>query len=168
MVDVFDLPLQRALRMAERSPWTIALAAGPVPAWMDRVAATTVAALATTAFVLLWNVEPSAKGYDTHVQLGMEPCGWPRTLGIPCPTCGCTTAACHLVHGNVLEAFVAQPFGALLALFGLLAGLHAVFGLATRRSFADLLVRLPFWSITFGALVLMLLAWLYKYLVFVP
>jgi len=152
----------------KRTPWTIPLAAGPLPVWLDRVSATIVAAVAATAFVLLWNVEPAAKGYDSHVQLGMAPCGWPRSLGIPCPTCGCTTAACWLVHGNVVRAFVVQPFGALLALFGLLAGAHAGFCLVARRSFVDLLVRVPFWSITFGAIVLMLLAWYYKYLVFVP
>ena len=151
-----------------RAPWTIPLAAAPVPVWMDRAAAATVASVATTLFVLLIRMEPSAKGYDTHVQLGMEPCGWPRAYRIPCPTCGCTTAACHLAHGNVLQAFVAQPFGALLMLVLLLAGAHATYCLVARRSFVDLLVRLPFWSITFGAIVLMLLAWLYKYLVFVP
>ncbi|MDO8348632.1 MAG: DUF2752 domain-containing protein [Planctomycetota bacterium] len=128
----------------------------------------TTVALAMTAFILLIRIDPSAKGYDTHVQLGMAPCGWPRTHGIPCPTCGCTTAACHLVHGNVLEAFVVQPFGALLAIVGLLTGIHAAYCLVARRSFADLLVRLPFWSIMFGAIGLMLLGWLYKYLVFVP
>jgi len=154
--------------MAERSPWTIPLAAGPVPAWLDRVSATVAVAAAATAFVLLWNIEPSAKGYDSHVQLGMAPCGWPRAYGIPCPTCGCTTAACLVVHGNVLQAFVVQPFGALLAIAGLLAGLHGAYCLAARRSFVDLIVRLPFWSITFGAIVLMLLAWYYKYLTFVP
>ena len=150
------------------TPWTIPIAAGPVPAWLDRAAAVTVAALATTACVFLIRIAPAAKGYDTHVQLGMEPCGWPRTLGIPCPTCGCTTAACHLVHGEPLAAFAAQPFGALLALAGLLAGAHALFCLVARRSFVDLLVRLPFWTIVFGGFVLMLLGWLYKYLTFVP
>jgi len=154
--------------MTERSPWTIPITAGPVPAWLDRAVAVTTAGVAATAFVLLIRIAPSARGYDTHVQLGLEPCGWPRTLGIPCPTCGCTTAACHLVHGSLLAAFVAQPFGALLALVGLLAGAHAVFCLLTRRSFVDLLVRLPFWAVAFGAIVLMLLGWLYKYLMFVP
>lgn len=151
-----------------QSPWTIPLAAGPVPAWLDRASAATVVGIAATALVLLGNVEPSAKGYDTHVQLGMEPCGWPRAYGIPCPTCGCTTAACHLVHGHVPQAFATQPFGALLMFALLLTGAHALYCLVARRSFVDILVRLPFWSIAFGTIATMLLAWLYKYLVFVP
>ena len=83
---------------------------------------------------------------------------WPR----------CTTAACHLVHGNVLQAFVTQPFGMLAAAAGVLLGAHALWCLARRRSFVDLLVRLPFWWIAAAAFALLLLAWGYKCLVWQP
>jgi hypothetical protein len=151
-----------------RVPFTIPLADGPVAAWLDRALAGAAFAAAAAAAILLVGVEPDAKGYDTHVRFGMDPCGWPLAYGIPCPTCGCTTAACLLVHGRVVAAFVAQPFGATLAAAGLLLGAHGLSCLLRGRSFADLLVRLPFWRVVAGAFVLLLASWYYKYLVFAP
>ncbi|MBM4064025.1 MAG: DUF2752 domain-containing protein [Planctomycetes bacterium] len=151
-----------------RAPWTIPLAAGPVAAWVDRLVAVLVAAVAITAVVALLWVQPNPQGYDTHVQFGMQPCGWPRSMGMPCPTCGCTTAAGHVVRGELLRAFAVQPFGALLAVAGLLLGLHAVLCLLRRRSFVDLFVRLPFYRFVVGAVALLLLAWGYKCWTFAP
>ena len=149
-----------------RTPLTIPLADGPVPAWLDRTAALVVAGVATTTTVSLLRVHPDPRGIGTHDQLGMDPCGWPLHYGFPCPTCGCTTAACLLLHGRPIDAFVAQPFGALVTIAGVLLGLHALRCLVQRRSFVDLLVRLPVWRILGVAFVLLLLAWGYKCLVF--
>ncbi|HEU4418986.1 MAG TPA: DUF2752 domain-containing protein [Planctomycetota bacterium] len=151
-----------------RSPFLIPLADGPVAAWVDRLAAVSTAAAAMAGVVMLWRVEPDARGHGTHEQFGMDPCGWPVAYGFPCPTCGCTTAACHLVHGHVLQAFATQPFGMLAAGAGVLLGAHALWCLARKRSFADLLVRLPFWRIVAAASALLLLAWGYKCLVWQP
>lgn len=131
----------------------------------DRVLAVVVAVTSIAIAIALWQVKPDARGHGTHEQLGMEECGWPKVYGIPCPTCGCTTAATQIVHGDWLSAFVTQPFGAALALMGLLAGLHALLCLVRVRSFADMLIRLPFWKIVFWMFVLLLLSWGYKYLV---
>jgi hypothetical protein len=147
------------------SPWTIPLADGPVAAWVDRSVAALVAVVAVVLTVVLAGATPDARGHGTHEQFDMAVCGWPLHYNIPCPTCGCTTAACQLVHGDVVGAFVTQPFGAAIALAGLLLGLHALSCLVRGRSFVDLLVRLPFWRIVAGAVVLLLLAWGYKYLV---
>lgn len=153
---------------AARTPFTIPLAEGPVAPWLDRSAALLCALLAVAGFVVLWGTTPSAKGFDTHVQFGMAPCGWPQVYGVPCPTCGCTTAASHVVHGQLLAAFVVQPFGALLTIVGLLLGAHALRCLLGRRSFVDLLVRLHLGRILTGAFVFLLASWYYKYLVFSP
>ena len=160
------MPEQRA--HSARSPFLIPLEDGPVTAFVDRVAAVLTAGAAVAGVVMLWRVDPDARGHGTHEQFGMDPCGWPLAYGIPCPTCGCTTAACHLVHGHLLQAFVTQPFGALAAGAGVLLGVHAVLCLARRRSFADLMVRLPFWRIVGAAFALLLLAWGYKCLVWQP
>lgn len=149
-----------------KTPWTIPLAAGPVAPWLDRTLAVGTVAAAATSVAVLLPLEPDGKGYDTHTQLGLDPCGWPVAYGIPCPTCGCTTAATHLVHGAVVDAFVTQPFGAALALFGLLLGLHALVCLVLGRSFVDLIVRVSFGRWLLGAVALFLLAWGYKYLTF--
>jgi len=148
-----------------KNPWTIPLAAGPAAPWLDRLVAVLFAAAATVALIVLLPLSPDGRGYDTHTQLGLEPCGWPAVHGIPCPTCGCTTAACHLVHGSVISAFVTQPFGAALALVGLLLGVHALYCLVRGRSFLDLLVRVPAAKILIVAVALFFAAWGYKYLV---
>ncbi|MEO6593468.1 MAG: DUF2752 domain-containing protein [Planctomycetota bacterium] len=145
-----------------RSPLTIPVEEGPVAVWVDRVVAGIVFGFAATWVVMLLRIDPDARGHGTHEQLGWEPCGWPAVYGMPCPTCGCTTAACHLLHGNVVQAFVVQPFGAAVALGGALLGVHALLCLLRGRSFVDVMVRLPFWRIVFGATLLLLLAWWYK------
>lgn len=151
-----------------RTPFTIPLAQGPVAPWADRAVALLFVVITIVCLVGLWRTDPSTKGYDTHVQFGMQPCSWPRLYGVPCPTCGCTTAACLVVHGQWILGFVTQPFGAAVAIVGFLLGLHGLYCLLFRRSFADLLVRVKFAPILFGGLLLMLAAWYYKYLVFQP
>jgi ribose/xylose/arabinose/galactoside ABC-type transport system permease subunit len=151
---------------ASRAPLTIPLADGPVAAWIDRSAALSVASTVAAVVVALWRVAPDPRGHGTHEQLGLDPCGWPIAYGIPCPTCGVTTAACHLVHGNVVTAIAVQPFGAALMLVSLLLGLHALLCLWRRRSFADLLVRLPMWRLLGAAFAGLLATWGYKCLVF--
>lgn len=69
------------------------------------------AALLVTAGVLT----PDRSGMGTHQQLGLAPCGFPVMTGLPCPTCGMTTAFSHFAHGHVLQAANAQVFGLLLA-----------------------------------------------------
>ena len=150
---------------ASKAAWTIPVADGPVSVVADRV---TAAVVAGAAVVLTWKlsgVAPDQRGHGTHEQFDMAPCGWPEVYGIPCPTCGCTTAAAQVVHGDVIGAFVTQPFGAAVAVIGLAAGLHALACLLRARSFVDALVRLPFWRITAGMFVLLWAAWGYKYLV---
>ncbi|MCR9246424.1 MAG: DUF2752 domain-containing protein [bacterium] len=115
---------------------------------------------------MLWPLEADGRGFDTHTQLGMDPCGWPAAHGIPCPTCGCTTAATHVVHGSLVQAFVTQPFGATIAIVGLLLGLHAALCLVRGRSFVDLVVRIHFARWVVGGVLLLLLSWGYKYLTF--
>jgi len=60
-------------------------------------------------------LEPDARGYGTHAQLGLPPCGFLSWTGCPCPGCGLTTAFAHAVRGEWLSAAAANPLG--LALF---------------------------------------------------
>ncbi len=162
-------PSRAASRVAApRAPWTVPLADGPVSTWVDRAAAVAVAGVVGTAVVVMALVHPDARGIGTHEQLGLEPCGWPVAYGIPCPTCGCTTAACHLVHGHLFTAFRVQPFGAMFMLVSVLLGLHALWCLWRRWSFADLLVRLPVWRLLGAGLLLLLASWGYLCLGFTP
>lgn len=153
------------MALNRRASWTIPLAQGPVSATADRVVAAIVGIVAVVFTSGLMAVSPDARGHGTHEQFGMDKCGWPAVYGMPCPTCGCTTAATEFVHGDVFGAFVTQPFGAAVALIGLVAGMHAWACLLRGRSFVDALVRLPFWTIVFGVFVLLLASWGYKCLV---
>lgn len=60
---------------------------------------------------------PDARGYGTHERItGTWPCGFVLTTGLPCPTCGMTTAFAHMMHGRPVTAFVTQPAGAAMCL----------------------------------------------------
>ena len=75
-------------------------------------------ALATGCIVVLalaaW-LEPDARGYGTHAQLGLPPCGFRWLTGLACPGCGLTTAFSHAIRGDWSLAFSANPLG--LAMF---------------------------------------------------
>jgi hypothetical protein len=56
-------------------------------------------------------VEPDARGYGTHTQLGLPPCGFQMLTGSPCPGCGLTTAFAHAIRGDWSLAIAANPLG---------------------------------------------------------
>ncbi|MCR4410847.1 MAG: DUF2752 domain-containing protein [Thermoguttaceae bacterium] len=68
-------------------------------------------------------LEPDPRGRGTHEQLGLPPCSSVALLGVPCPTCGMTTAWAHSVRGHMVEAFRASAAGTLLAALDLAAAL---------------------------------------------
>lgn len=76
----------------------------------------------------LW-LNPNSGGLGTHMQLGYGPCPFYTRYGIPCPTCGYTTAVSHVAHGQWIAAVATQPAGAaigFLVLSAFIAGLLAV------------------------------------------
>lgn len=127
-----------------------------------------VLAAAIAAIAVLAAVRPDARGFGTHEQLGMAPCSWPATMGMPCPTCGVTTAACLVVHLRPLSAVRVQPFGAALAGLGLWLALLALSSLVTSTSYVDRLVRVRYVRFVAAGIALLLASWLYKILTFAP
>ena len=63
-------------------------------------------------------LHPDPRGFGTHQQLGnaMPPCSFMRNSGLPCPTCGMTTAFSNVVRGRFIAAFLAQPAGMVFCL----------------------------------------------------
>lgn len=85
---------------------------------MIRRFAPAMAALAAFAPLLVAStLRPAEAGMGTHTQLGLAPCGFLAATGLPCATCGMTTAFAHATNGDLISAFVVQPAGAFLALF---------------------------------------------------
>ncbi len=78
-------------------------------------------------------LQPDARGYNTHTRLGMPPCGLMQTRGLPCPTCGMTTAFSNMAHGRIVPAVQAQAFGAVLFICTVAAALAGSVQVATGR-----------------------------------
>ncbi|GJQ29805.1 MAG: hypothetical protein HBSAPP03_16890 [Phycisphaerae bacterium] len=81
-----------------------------------RVLAGGVAAAVVAVLLVAARLQADPRGHGTHTKLGMYPCGWVVAFDKPCPTCGMTTAFAHAADAHYLEAFHAQPMGAMLAI----------------------------------------------------
>ena len=105
--------------------------AQPLGALSQTAAAPASYALFTRAFWLLaglvgWAVvgaaawlNPDARGFGTHQQLGLPPCMFEAYAHVPCPGCGLTTSFAHMAHGHLLQAFGAHLMGPFLFLLTL-------------------------------------------------
>lgn len=108
-------------------------------------------------------VNPNAK----HPQLGLPPCGFYTVTGVPCPTCGYTTAVSHVAHGQWIAALLAQPAGASLGFLAVAASLLGVMGLVTGRWFGPSAFFLG-WNLRrllIAAILVVLAGWGYKVVV---
>jgi len=77
---------------------------------------------------------PSEDGFGTHQQLGLPPCSFSMMCnGLPCPSCGMTTSWSHMMRGQIIQSFNANPGGALLALSALVAGPWTLLSGASRE-----------------------------------
>lgn len=70
--------------------------------------------LALSLLIVGWWLSPDPHGHSTHQQLGFPPCGMLTFTGIPCPTCGCTTAVSYVARGSLVKGLITQPFGAIV------------------------------------------------------
>lgn len=106
--------------------------------------------------IAIW-LRPDSRGYNTHTQLGLSPCALPATWGVPCPTCGMTTAFAHMAQGELAAGLRVQAFGAVLFVVMVVA---AVVGTLQVALVANLLGRLRFrtWYL-WVVLVFFLAAW---------
>ncbi len=113
-------------------------------------------------FVVLSMVTPAAAGLGTHTRLGLPTCTWPTALGIPCPSCGYTTAFTHAAHGDLWTSFVTQPAGFVLALASAMAAVVALACAATAQPLHLLFAPLASRPIAWVASAVFVLGWGYK------
>ena len=101
--------------------------------WLPRVGALGLALVCASPLVFAATLTASAAGMGTHTQMGLPECGFVIATGLPCATCGCTTAFAHAADGSLLMSLMTQPFGAVLAIalamMTLIAGWSALSGM---------------------------------------
>ncbi|MFM1803707.1 MAG: hypothetical protein RL136_586 [Planctomycetota bacterium] len=119
--------------------------------------------LATTGLLsVAWSLEPSQRGFGTHQALGLPACSWPARFGLPCPSCGMTTAFAFAAKGRFVESFVTQPMGFLLAIMAGMTLVGSAWTVVTGHSLWPVYERLwnarTAWFLGIAAL----LAWGYK------
>lgn len=135
------------------------------PPWLsarERIV-TAIVSMAALALLLVAScLEPSPFGIGTHTQMGLPACSWPTALHIPCPSCGMTTAFAHAARGDLLASFMAQPFGALLALATAMVAVVGSFAAITGSRVLTLFTPLAGkWGAAI-AVAALLAAWAYK------
>lgn len=86
----------------------------PIARW-EQVTLLLAGLSATSLLMLAIWLTPSPTGLGTHQQLGLPPCTILFWFGIPCPSCGGTTAFAHFVRGQWVSAFRANAASACLA-----------------------------------------------------
>jgi hypothetical protein len=105
---------------------------------------------------------PPEAGFGAHQQLGLGPCSFPVLFGLPCPTCGMTTAFAHFAQGHPLASFHAQPAGFLLALCVTAAMLLGLGGMLTGRLRTPNWYRIPPGRAAIVTAAVLLFGWMYK------
>ena len=162
-----DSPMSPPTCPSSVSPPTAIAVAVPETSPRQRVAARRMGAgvvLAGTVALLgtaVW-LDPDPTGLGTHEQLGIPACGWPHGLGVPCPTCGMTTAFALAAEGRMGSALACQPAAAVLAVATAAAGLLALHVLVTGSSVMPILRRLGGGWVWWGLGALILGAWAWK------
>ena len=81
-------------------------------------------AVAITVLTIAVRLNPDPRGVGTHEQLGLPPCAFLIEHGIPCVSCGMTTAFTAMAHLRPGLAWQANPFGILLFLATLVTPFH--------------------------------------------
>lgn len=133
----------------------------PTPNWATRLIALAVFAPTLAVLLTASSLAADPQGMGTHTQLGLTPCGFKAATGLPCATCGMTTAFTHAAHGRLFAAGLTQPAGLVLAVLTAMAVILSGWSLATAMPLNPLGAALwrPRVVLTFIALILG--GWLY-------
>jgi hypothetical protein len=94
----------------------------PLALWV-RLGLVAIAACWLGVFVVAARLDPYKDGKvwleETHRQLFLPPCTFKDATGLPCPSCGMTSAFALLVRGDLWHSVQANFVGTTLALIGL-------------------------------------------------
>ena len=107
-----------------------------------------VAAIVCFGIIVFFAVFALVGHYKINMGRWLGYCGFKQRTGLPCPTCGMTTATLAFAQGRIFEAFNIQPacglLCSLMVIAAILAFIIAVFGIYFRfieRFFAEVKLR---------------------------
>jgi hypothetical protein len=107
-----------------------------------------IAALVCLGIIVFFTVFALAGHYKIDMGLFLGYCGFKQRYGLPCPTCGMTTATLAFAQGRIIEAFYIQPacglLCSLMVVAAILSFIIAVFGIYFRfieRFFMEVKLR---------------------------
>jgi hypothetical protein len=90
-------------------------------AWVRGTLVGTALALTAVFAVAVWlnpyHDDGSPRRMATHQNMGLPPCTFYASTGLPCPSCGMTTSFSLLMHGDLANSLRANAAGTLLAVF---------------------------------------------------
>ncbi|HTU89374.1 MAG TPA: DUF2752 domain-containing protein [Gemmataceae bacterium] len=116
--------MNRILTASSQEPEEVLEAVPVQGAWVRGSLMGLALALVAVFIVAGWlnpySADGSPRNLATHQQLGLPPCTFYYTTGLPCPSCGMTTSFALLMHGDMLNSLRANAVGTLLAGFCLL------------------------------------------------
>jgi hypothetical protein len=123
------------------------------------IAAGLVAVFAVAVRLDPYNADGSARRMETHRQLGLPPCMFKVSTGMPCPSCGMTTSFALLMHGDLANSLRANAVGTLLALFCLLVIPWSLASVVLRRPLFIVSLERAFAAVILTFLGLLLVRW---------
>ena len=124
-----------------------------------RLTALVIAGAALAVLVIGLLLTPSPTGMGTHKALGLQPCQFLATSGLPCPTCGMTTSFAHFVRGQWLRSFYVQPMGFLAALATGAVFWACLYIAVTGRPIHRLIKQVPMLTLVVTSIGLAIAAW---------
>lgn len=132
--------------------------------WRGRGVAALVAGACLAVLMAAAYLTPDPAGVGTTTRIGLRPCGFLQTTGLPCAACGMTTSFNHFVRGDLVASFWVQPMGFVLAIATGFCFWGGAYVAATGRPAHRLLQRLPGVKIVIGAVGFGIAAWGWKIL----
>ena len=93
--------------------------------------------------------------------MGLMPCGFKMSTGLPCISCGMTTSFAYVADGNLAAAFLTQPAGSLLALGCAMLSILSLWSLVSGMSLAPAGLMLARPAAVVAVIVTLLGSWAY-------
>ena len=131
----------------------------------ERALTAVVLIIAIALLLVGCSLDPDPAGVGTHQQMNLPACGLLTGLGIPCATCGMTTAFSLAAHGRIVDALAIQPAGALLAIGSAAAAIACAYALLLGASLSPMVVWLWRPGLIWCSGGLVIVSWLYKIIV---